>query len=428
MPAIGLALVGVLAITQGTTDDGTWKQRLSEAIARAVTNNPSIGEMEARIQAARQRDIQATALPDPEVEVGIQDIPPSDFSFTRDDFTMTKVTVRQTLPGAGKRAARAQAAQASVEAALEMHSDHVLRIAAEVADAFFGIAEVDARIAILERSLETLSSAASATSERYRVGRAPQADVLRANLEMTSAQEKLLGLRGDRGMRVARFLALQELPPDATVPPVPLPEIEPELPTADELQTRAASRSPAFLAAEAQLRATEDELTLARLERRPDFTPMAYYAHRASFEDLVGASVSITLPFFQPKRLDARESERKAEVSGARASVEMTRNEIQRGIAEAYADLDRARRQIELYRGSILPQAETNATATQEAYTVGQVDFLTFLRALVDRDTYRAELAARRAGAWRAVAALQTASGLPLLPDMPGHGDIHAQN
>ena len=42
------------------------------------------------------------ALPDPEVEVGIQDIPPSDFSLSRDDFTMEMVTARQKLPGPGK--------------------------------------------------------------------------------------------------------------------------------------------------------------------------------------------------------------------------------------------------------------------------------------------------------------------------------------
>ena len=145
-----------------------------------------------------------------------------------------------------------------------------------------------------------------------------------------------------------------------------------------------------------------------------------YYAHRVNYEDLVGASLALNLPFVQPKRLREREAEREAELSGARASLQMARNEIRRGIAEAYADLERSREQAAVYRGAILPQAEANESAAQEGYAVGQVDFLTFVRAALDHDAYAAELSMRRADAWRAVAALQRASGLPLLPGAPG--------
>src|SRR5262249_11139122 len=162
--------------------------------------------------------------------------------------------------------------------------------------------------------------------------------------------------------------------------------------------------------------------------RRRDVMRMAYYAHGVRFEDRVGASVAVNLPFFQPKRLDERQAELEAELSGARATVEMRRNEIGRGIAEAYADLERSLEQERLYRGSILPQADTNERAAQEAYTVGQVDFLTYVRAALDRDAFAAELAIRRASAWRAVAALQRASGLPLVPGTPKVGESHDQN
>ena len=62
--------------------------------------------MESRIEASRQRVLQSDAFPDPEVEVGIRDLPVSSPSLTRDDMTMEMVSARQTIPGAGKRAAR----------------------------------------------------------------------------------------------------------------------------------------------------------------------------------------------------------------------------------------------------------------------------------------------------------------------------------
>lgn len=408
-------------------DQPDFKARLSAAIARAVEKNPTIGEMEARIAAARHRVGQSTALPDPEVEVGLQDVPTAHLSLRRDDFTMEKISARQRFPGVGKRGAQRRFAEAEVASLESMHADHVVVLAAEVAAELFTLAEIDARAGILESSRERLRRAASSAVERYRVGKGAQADVLRANLETTATEERLVALRGERRMVAARFNALQGLPPPETVDPVAFSDVEPSAPAAAELLRDAESRSAAIAAAAADVRRAEEQVRLAHLERRPDWMAATYYAHRIDFEDLAGASIAVNLPFFQPKRLRERESEKEAELSGARASLEAAKNEVRRGASEAYADLERSLEQARLYRASILPQAETNLAAAQEAYTVGQVDFLTYIRAALDRDMYEGELVMRRAAAWRALAALQKASGLPLIEGTPGPGEIHVE-
>jgi outer membrane protein TolC len=421
-------LIAALAASPLLAQEADWKSRLEQAVSRAVRQNPSISEMEAQVEAARHRVGQAGALPDTEVEIGVQDVPPSDFSFTRDDFTMSKVTARQAFPAAGKRPARTRAAGAALDSVSALHREHVARLAAEVAAAFFAVADLDARAAILERTRERLEGVLASATERYRVGKTGQTDALSASLEVTSAGERLAGVRGERRMRVAQWNALLALPPQTPLAPVPIPDENPPAPPIADLTAAAEAQSPAVAAAAARVRQAEEELALAHLERRPDFMAMAYYANRVSYEDFIGASVTLNLPFLQPGRLRERQAEREAELSGARASLEMQRNEIRRGIAEAYAELDRSREQADLYRGSILPQAETNASAAQEAYTVGQIDFQTYARAVLDQDAYAAELASRRADAWRAFAALQMASGLPLLPGTPGGGATHVEN
>jgi len=425
MRRLGFGLIAVLTASLAAAEDVDWKQGLEEAIARALAQNPSIAEMDTRVRAAGHRAGQALALPDPEVEVEIQDIPPSDFSFSRDDFTMEKITARQRFPSAGKRPAQKRSAEAEQQSLSAMHADHIVRLAAQVGDAFFTIAEIDSRTAILERSRERLRRVAESAAERYRVGKGAQPDVLRANLEITAIDEKLAGLRGDRRVATARWNALQALPATTSVAPLGLPETDPIVPGITELLGEASDLSPMVKAAQANLRRAQEQATLARLERRPEFMAKAYYAHRVDFEDLVGAGVSLNLPFFQPKRLKELEAEREAELSGARAGLEMVKYQIQGGVEEAFAELERSVEQARLYRGSILPQAETNAAAAQEAYTVGQIDFLTYVRAALDRDQYEGELAMRRAGAWRAIAALQMASGLPLLPGTPKTGGSH---
>ncbi|HEV2063146.1 MAG TPA: TolC family protein [Thermoanaerobaculia bacterium] len=416
-----------LAAVSAAAQETDWKTRLGAAIGNAVARNPELGAMEARVEAARHRVGQAGALPDPEIEIGIKDIPVSNPSLTRSDFTMEVVSARQMFPGAGKRGTRRSAAEAEAGAVAAEHVVHVRSLAADVADAFFALGELDARIQILEESRERLQRAAASATERYRVGKGAQADVLRANLETTSVEERLGTLRAERRKQAARFNALQLLSPDSPVAQVALPSEEPPAARREEILRRAEEESPSVAQATSELRRAEEGSKLARLERRPDFTAMTYYGRRERFEDLAGASIAFNLPFVQSKRLSERAAEAGANLSGARAGLEVARNGIRRGVEEAYADLDRNASQIRLYRDSILPQAETNYRAAAEAYAVGQIDFLTYIRSATDLDAYRGDLAMRQAGAWRALAALQRASGLPLVPVTPQSGDIHVQ-
>jgi outer membrane protein TolC len=143
---------------------------------------------------------------------------------------------------------------------------------------------------------------------------------------------------------------------------------------------------------------------------------------------MAGASVSVNLPFVHRQRLDARHAETEAELSSARADLETVRNQIARDIESAAAELERNEEQERLYRSSILPQAESTFRAARESYAVGQIDFDTWVRAALDLDNYESEHAARAAGIGRALAALQKASGLPLIEGTPKTGEHHVQN
>ena len=404
-----------------------WKTRLAAAVERALSANPELAAMESRIQAARQRALQADALPDPELEAGIKDLPVASPSLSRSDFTMEMVTARQSFPGRGKRATRRASAQAAAEGAAAVHARGVVEVAAEVADSFFMLAELDRRLEILERSRERLKRAAASATERYKVGKGAQADVLRANLETTALEDRLLSLKGERRATAARFNALQNLPADNSVPTIGT--VDPLGPgkSAAEIVREAEESSPAVAAARASVRRAEEELKLARFERRPDWMAMAYYGHREKAEDLAGASLSFNLPFAHPRRLDARRAEMEAELSSSRADLESVRNQLRRDVENASADLERNVEQEKLYRNSILPQAETNFRAAQEAYAVGQIDFLTFERAALDLDSYETEIAARTSGIGRGIAALQKASGLPLIEGTPKPGGQHVE-
>ena len=410
-----------------------WRVRLREAIARSTLANPELAGMEARVEAARRKVPQATALPNPEVEVGIQDVPPSDFSLSRSDFTMEMVSGRQRLPGFGKLAAEKRALVAEFDGIRAEHQRHVVEIAADVADSFFRLAELDRRIAIIGETRERLTDAVASARERYRVGKGAQADVLRADLDKTALEDRLTSLRAERRSEAARFNALQNLPAQAEVAPIEIPASFETIATRavtapDELTDQAERESPAIAAARAEIRRAEERVEQARLERRPDFAAMAYYGRRQNFEDLAGLSVSFDLPWVHPRRLEERLAERRAEAESARAGLSSVRNILRRGIDQAWVELAKNREQVRLYRDSILPQAEINYRAAREAYAVGSIDFLTYVRAATDLNMYEAEAAEREAGVGRALAALQKASGIALIAGTPAGEQVRAQD
>lgn len=426
-------LIAPAAEPQTAAPTPNWQERLREGIARAVARNPDLAAMEARIQAARWKVPQTTALPDPEIEIGIKDIPPAHPSFTRDDFTMQMIAARQRFPGLGKLSGEKRAAEAELASLQAEHLRHVVETASDVADSFFRLAELDRRIAISEETRWRLSDAVASARERYQVGKGAQADVLRADLEKTAIDDRLASLRASRRSEAARWNALQNLSPREPVASISIDaEVENRIvsepiPSAEELLVRAERSSPAAAMAQADVRRAQERSDLARLERRPDWMLTGYYGRRERFEDLAGLSVSFSLPWSHPRRLEERRSEREAELESARATLASVQNLLRRDIDQAYAELEKNREQSLFYRGSILPQAEINYRAARDAYAVGAIDFLTYVRAATDLDAYEAEATEREAGIGRALAMLQKAAGLPLIQGTPGKGGDHAE-
>ena len=386
--------------------------RLDAAIERALSNNPDIEEMEHRIEAARSRVPQARALPDPMLTIGAVNVPAPGLSFRQDDMTMKMVSLEQEIPAPGKRATAARVAEAELDMVRTMHADHVNGLVAEVADSYFELASLDARIGILRRSLERLKGVSESVRGRYSVGQGSLPDALLAGVEETKARDRLRALEAERAVAAVRFNTLQALPATQSVDLVPLPPRDRAIldPT---MVSNALASSPVIRQAEADVRRTEEELSLARLDRRPDFTFMTSYGERQRRDDMVGATVGFNLPFAQRGRIAARIAEKQAELSAARSRLAVVRLELSRQVQNALVVLASEADRSALYRGTILTQNETAARAAEEAYAVGKIDFQTYVQALLAEDEDEAETIERETAIPRARARLQAATGIP---------------
>ena len=72
-------------------------------------------------------------------------------------------------------------------------------------------------------------------------------------------------------------------------------------------------------------------------------------------------------------------AEAESDIRMAQAELNMLRNEIRYGIADALARLERSRKLAELYQDGIIPQAGHSLEAALAAYRVGKADFMNVL-------------------------------------------------
>ncbi|OPD95905.1 hypothetical protein AO991_28130, partial [Pseudomonas aeruginosa] len=93
---------------------------LDDALRLAERNAPSLLAQNEKRAAARSAAIPAGALPDPKLNLGLQNVPiegDDRFTTNRDFMTMQMVGVMQEVPNRDKRKARMETAQAAVERA-----------------------------------------------------------------------------------------------------------------------------------------------------------------------------------------------------------------------------------------------------------------------------------------------------------------------
>jgi len=301
----------------------------------------------------------------------------------------------------------------------------VYEVAARTGRAFFELAALDRKLVIARETEGLLADDTRVAEERYRVGRGVQADVLRASLEKTRLAREIAEMEGARRAAAAAFNVLLARPADTAVPPIEAIDPDIALPERRALLARALSESPILAHYDQEVERAEQEARRARLERRPMWSLSATYGERERRDDMVSATVGISLPFLHPVRLSARATEAGAMLEAARAERSEVEYRLRGDVESALARLESDRKQAVLYRETILPQAEINDRAARESYAVGSIDFATLVAASIDLQTFRSEYADRLSAIGRDRADLQTASGLPLLPGTPGMEHDH---
>ncbi|MDE2090012.1 MAG: TolC family protein [Gammaproteobacteria bacterium] len=359
---------------------------LTQAERLALERHPLLAQSREQIEASRARAVYSGQLPDPQLKLGVENLPVNSFTLNRDGMTQVMVGVSQMFPPPGKLALTQRGAEQETAAAQARRRDLEARIQREVRRAWLDLYYQDRALDVVRLNLALADQMVSVIRVRYRTGQGEQADLLKAQLQrgdLVDQQEALLAARRVAQSRLARLLDVSAERLVVPAEPPPLPSVPSEQRLLQNL-----SRHPQVQALQSEIRARRYELAAARRDYYPEFGVEAAYGYRAAREangdklpDMISFGVVMSLPLFTAERQDRRARERRAQWLAARYQRDDLLLELHQEIEARYAELRRLKARLELLQRELLPQSEQTVAATLAAYRAGRMSIAEVLRA-----------------------------------------------
>lgn len=386
MSALPRAVALVVAMAAGaaaaqTTPGATVESLLD--LARA--NNPDYAAQRHDAAAAAERVGPAGALADPKLRIELQDITmggEQSPSLSPSRAGSTRYQIMQDVPWFGKRDLRRSIAKQDADAAKAGAAGTWQDIAARIKGAYAQSYYLVQNERLTHEVLDLMSSLEKVAQARYASGLAAQQDVIRAQVELTTLTNELIGIESDIRMNRVQLNMLVARPAHAPLAPPVQTLAPPESARLDYalLENRLRAGNPKLLAANARLQAAELGRDLTLKNRYPDFTVGIAPVQSGRTVKNWELMVELNIPLQQSSRR-SQEREAQSMLSAARERKDATANQLLAELAEGLNGLDAAQRVEQRVADSLVPQAQLTFNAALAGYENGKVDFATVLDA-----------------------------------------------
>ncbi|HUQ91915.1 MAG TPA: TolC family protein [Bryobacteraceae bacterium] len=391
--------------------------RLDEFLTEALNRNPEILAAQKRYEAARQRPNQESSLPDPMFSPGYSSsgAPWPGARLGTEPTSNLGFMVSQEIPAPGKRRLRGAIAAKEADAEFQQYEAVRLSVVSRVKQVFHRLHHTYVALELLGRGKDLLTRFLRISEARYSIGKTMQADIFRAQTQLSLLQTKILRMRQDQRAAQSELNSLLNRRPGS---PLGVPVRDPVRPltaTVEEIAETALARSPKIRREEQIIQKNKLSVNLARQQLRPDYTIAAGYYNMGRMPDMFQFRVDIPLPVYSGRKQIPAIHEQTHRLSESRRSLETARQDLHFRLREAYAQAETSFQLLTLYQDTIIPQAQLTADSSLSSYETGAADFLSVLTNLSSTIEYEERYHEEMLSYWLAVIRLEELSGSTLL-------------
>lgn len=369
--------------------------RLRDYIVLALKDNPDIHKAEEVARAKSARIPQVTALPDPMLNT--KTLPDPVETAAGNNYFILGVSQKLPVPEKLDRAGRI--ALEETRMAIADWEQMRLRVIADVKRAYFQLYIIDKTVQITRENEDLLRSLIDVARGQVAAGRRTQEDVLRAQVELSSLDAKIIELQQQRVTAEAMLNTMLNRSPTTAVPAPPefvVRKLDAKL---EDLFAQGIKANPELERFQRQIERDRQAVKLAGLAYWPDFTvgfewmlmepraafrpppnPMTGQRPAVSHLSEEGRDAwAITFGFNVPiwvEKIEAGVREAKRNLAASTHGYVSARNQVYFRIEDALANVRAQRELAELFDSTIIPQARQTFEVSQAGYTSGVSDFL----------------------------------------------------
>jgi outer membrane protein TolC len=284
------------------------------------------------------------------------------------------------IPWPTKLIARADVASAVSRTRYFDYENAVLQTAFEVKRPYYQLHFLSERIRLNRKMLILMNEVEEIARAQDEAGKVTLQDVLRTQIEQERLKNDIANLEDSRNPLMSKLKTALGMTPGQPNPPMPSRFESTKLDiSSDQLYAIAMAQNPRLKAMEAEVRAAEEGINLARKSKFPDFT-VGVEADVKAAPIMWRPKLDVTLPIWRDK-IAAEIASAQAQKSAA--SAKLTAEQIQ--LAVEFADKSfmyrESRRNLKLLTDRLLSKAQLSLDVALSAYSSGRIDFINLLDA-----------------------------------------------
>ena len=352
------------AVTSEQTDVSTLFAEILELpslIRVAVDRNPKVKAAKARWQATVEQYPQVTALPDPMFMYGY---------FLRNVETRVgpqrhRVSFSQAFPYPGTLDAVGEVVKKAIEIERVKHEQVIRDLIVELKLSYHELAYLQRAVELTRQNHELIASILAIATTSYAEGEATLNDVLKAQSQLAQLEYDLVLLEELQGVERANIRGILSIPSATSLGTTGPVAYEPLDVTLADIEKQALSKRQELRIAELTIEKATKRIALAELQTKPmlKFDLMTVETGKALMFDTPGSGKNpfsigfgVTIPWSSLKNSSkVREAQQNHEVVTANKRV--LEDETKVALQKIYFRLENARRLIELYETTLIPQA-----------------------------------------------------------------------
>jgi outer membrane protein TolC len=202
-----------------------------------------------------------------------------------------------------------------------------------------------------------------------------QADVLRLQTQLSLIEARHIQFEREKRAREAEINALLNRPVDRPLTEPLDPHAEPLVVPVEELYASATDNSPMLLREERMIQRSELSLSMARREYWPDFAVTGGYYYMGAMPPMYMFRFDTSIPVWWNRKQRPAVTAEVQSLNGARRSYESASRGLQARIKDDYLMASTSLKLMELYRGTVIPQANLTFESALSSYQTGSGGF-----------------------------------------------------